>query len=108
MTYWTQHARGQQGEKFVKDDLKRLHPEALLVDLAPSFPCDLLMLEPFHDDYHAWYVATWIEVKVLSKGLPKLTPPETEFLAARRAAGDMTKFYHLKPNGDSFIIRSIV
>ena len=97
--------RGDAGERWVKNLLKNACPEATIVDLSPSWPCDLLQLDPVDDDRAL--TATWIEVKVLRRGRPKLTVPEAAFFADRQRRGDFTRLYHLRPDGVGFQLVSI-
>jgi len=96
--------RGWAGERYVKGLLEK--EGWFVVDLAPSFPCDLLGLFRLGDAPEV-YKAIWVEVKVKAHYKPRLTPPEASFLATRRLQGDSVRFYWLRREGEGFRVDSL-
>ena len=92
------------GERLVKHLLEA--DGWYVVDLAPSWPCDLLGIRGFgwgpSLPFHRSYDLLWVEVKVKTPYRPRLTPPERTFLLNRKAQGDRVLFYWLKREGDGF------
>jgi len=101
--------KGWAGERHVK---ALLQVEGwFVVDLAPSWPCDLLGLRRFTwgDPLpsHYGYDLLWVEVKVKTPYKPRLTPPERTFLLNRKAQGDLVRFYWLKREGEGFRVTEL-
>lgn len=95
------HRIGWQGEAFVAHLLEKEGWEVF--NLAPSAPVDLIALrreEPC-------YTVLWVEVKVKTRGRPRLTLSEAKFMEARKARGDLTRVYHLRrmPGGGFRVVQ---
>jgi hypothetical protein len=68
--------RGWKAEAFVRRTLVAEHPTAAVIDLAPAFACDLLVLDYVTHD------VLWVEVKSSARAAPsdfRLSSDEANF-----------------------------